>query len=153
VVTWQNINNCWEIVQGCIARLTKVEVVVLRVTDDEKSADNVEQSYGIRSARLSRLRPCVLCAIAAQLSGMVIRTRARCVLSGHVSVLVPLNRSASLRGRGGATGKLLVKVDDSGHARTVGLAADSLYPIPISISIPSNDSTTSASWVGLLWRA
>jgi hypothetical protein len=44
-----------------------------------------------------------------------------------------LKRSARLGSRSGTTGEFLVEVDNSGHARTVGLAADSLYPIPISI--------------------
>jgi hypothetical protein len=82
---------------------------------------------------------------AAQLLGVEIRTHGRCILANHISVLVPLQRTASLRSRSGATGKFLVKVDDSGHARTVGLAADSLFQqISISSSIPCIISTSGA---------
>ena len=44
----------------------------------------------------------------------------------HVLLLVPLDGTASLLGRGGTARQALVEVDDASHARTVGSAADGL---------------------------
>lgn len=93
-----------------------MEVVVLRVTDEDKATDKVGESW----YAISITDPW-LCLLSIRE-----HTGSARVLAAHVAVLISLNKALGLGSRGRATRELLVESDDPLHARGISGTANGL---------------------------
>lgn len=110
--------------------LTQVEVVVLSVSDDEQEDNGVDDSYAATVSVQNIIK-----VSGGEAAASVERTLGRWVLA-EVLGLVAAQNTGGLDLGGGASGKLLVEVDDALHRNAVGVGAKGLYIAIISLVNP-----------------
>lgn len=100
-----------------IGILTKVEVVVLDVTDADKEDNQVNDSYNTITVRIQHLNPILRECVRTLASGVL----------AEVLGLVSAEETLSLDLGGGTSGELLVEADDTLHADSIRSSANGLW--------------------------